>query len=88
MLAQEIVDPLPLAARRPSARSPNSRRGFAHGAMPDDDAGGHACRPQARASPIAQLAKQAGIVESTSEALRLIAQRGLKVDGDVVADKG
>jgi tyrosyl-tRNA synthetase len=37
--------------------------------------------------PIAQLAKQAGIVESTSEALRLIAQRGLKVDGEVVADK-
>jgi ribosome-associated protein YbcJ (S4-like RNA binding protein) len=38
--------------------------------------------------PIAQLAKRAGIVESTSEALRLIAQRGLKVDGEVVADKG
>jgi tyrosyl-tRNA synthetase len=37
--------------------------------------------------PIAQLAKQAGIVESTSEALRLIAQHGLKVDGDAVADK-
>jgi tyrosyl-tRNA synthetase len=37
--------------------------------------------------PIAQLAKQAGIVDSTSDALRLIAQRGLKVDGDVVADK-
>ncbi len=37
--------------------------------------------------PIAQLAKQAGIVESTSDALRLIAQRGLKVDGEVVADK-
>jgi tyrosyl-tRNA synthetase len=37
--------------------------------------------------PIAQLAKHAGIVESTSEALRLIAQRGLKVDGEVVADK-
>ena len=37
---------------------------------------------------IAQLAKQAGVVESTSEALRLIAQRGLKVDGEVVADKG
>ncbi len=37
--------------------------------------------------PIAQLAKQAGIVESTSEALRLIAQRGMKLDGDVVADK-
>jgi tyrosyl-tRNA synthetase len=38
--------------------------------------------------PIAQLAKQAGIVASTSEALRLIAQHGLKLDGDVVADKG
>ncbi|HEX6792248.1 MAG TPA: tyrosine--tRNA ligase [Casimicrobiaceae bacterium] len=37
--------------------------------------------------PIAQVARQAGIVDSTSEALRLIAQRGLKVDGDVVADK-
>ena len=37
--------------------------------------------------PIAQLAKQAGVAESTSEALRLIAQRGLKVDGDVVADR-
>jgi len=37
--------------------------------------------------PVPQLAKQAGVVDSTSEALRLIAQRGLKVDGDVVADK-
>jgi tyrosyl-tRNA synthetase len=39
------------------------------------------------ALPIAQVAKRAGIVESTSEALRLIAQRGLKVDGDIVSDK-
>jgi tyrosyl-tRNA synthetase len=38
--------------------------------------------------PVAQLAKQAGVVESTSEALRLIAQRGLKLDGAVVVDKG
>jgi tyrosyl-tRNA synthetase len=37
--------------------------------------------------PIAQLAKQAGVVESTSEALRLIAQRGLKLNGQVVSDK-
>ena len=36
---------------------------------------------------IPQLAKQAGIVDSTSEALRLIAQRGLKLNGEVVADK-
>jgi tyrosyl-tRNA synthetase len=36
---------------------------------------------------IPQLCKQAGLTASTSEALRLIEQRGLKVDGDVVADK-
>jgi tyrosyl-tRNA synthetase len=36
---------------------------------------------------IAQLCKQAGLTASTSEALRLIEQRGLKVDGDVVTDK-
>ncbi|MBS0319679.1 MAG: tyrosine--tRNA ligase [Proteobacteria bacterium] len=36
---------------------------------------------------IAQLAKQAGLVASTSEALRLIDGHGLKVDGDTVADK-
>jgi tyrosyl-tRNA synthetase len=37
---------------------------------------------------IANLAKQAGVVDSTSEALRIIAQRGLRLDGDVVEDKG
>jgi tyrosyl-tRNA synthetase len=36
---------------------------------------------------IPRLCKQAGLTASTSEALRLIEQRGLKVDGDVVADK-
>ncbi len=38
--------------------------------------------------PIAQVAKQAGIVASTSEALRLIDGHGLKVDGDAVSDRG
>jgi tyrosyl-tRNA synthetase len=37
--------------------------------------------------PIAQLAKAVDVVESTSEALRLIQQRGLRVDGEVVTDK-
>jgi tyrosyl-tRNA synthetase len=32
------------------------------------------------------LAKKAGLVESTSEALRLVAQGGIRVDGDVVMD--
>jgi tyrosyl-tRNA synthetase len=37
--------------------------------------------------PIAQLAKQVGFVESTSEVWRLIAQRGFKVDSEVIVDK-
>ena len=37
--------------------------------------------------PIAQLLKQAGLVPSTSEALRLIAQGAVRVDGGKVSDK-
>jgi len=37
---------------------------------------------------IPQLTKQAGLTSSTSEAIRLIEQRGLKIDGDIVTDKG
>jgi tyrosyl-tRNA synthetase len=33
------------------------------------------------------LCKQAGLTPSTSEAMRLVEQRGLKIDGDVVTDK-
>ena len=36
---------------------------------------------------IAQLLKQAGLVASTSEALRMIAQGGVKLDGEKVSDK-
>ena len=35
-----------------------------------------------------QLCKQAGLTASTSEAMRLIEQRGLKLDGQIVSDKG
>ena len=38
--------------------------------------------------PIAQLLKQAGLVPSTSEALRNVEQGGVKVDGATIADKG
>jgi tyrosyl-tRNA synthetase len=36
---------------------------------------------------VAQLLKQAGLVESTSEAIRMIAQAGVKLDGEKVSDK-
>lgn len=37
--------------------------------------------------PVAQLLKQAGLVASTSEALRMIDQGGIKLDGEKVTDK-
>jgi tyrosyl-tRNA synthetase len=37
---------------------------------------------------IGALLKQAGLVPSTSEALRLIEQGGVRLDGAVVSDKG
>jgi tyrosyl-tRNA synthetase len=39
------------------------------------------------AAPIAQVLKQAGLVASTSEALRLIDGGGVRLDGDKVSDK-
>jgi len=82
MLAQEIVARFHSRADAEHALAQFEAR-FRDGAMPED-------MPQvsvAAGTPIAQIAKQAGLVESTSEALRLIAQRGLKVDGEVVSDK-
>ena len=85
MLAQEIVERFHTRADAERALAEFEAR-FRDGALPDDmpdvfvDGSGAGL-------PIAQVAKQAGLVESTSEALRLIAQRGLKVDGAVVADK-
>jgi len=84
-LAQEIVARFHSKAAADHALAEFDAR-FRQGALPED------MREVTVASsgaglPIAQLAKQAGIVESTSEALRLIAQRGLRIDGDVVADK-
>ena len=85
MLAMEIVTRFHSQRAADAARAEFDAR-FRQGAMPSDmpEVTLHA---DGAGLPIAQLAKQAGIVESTSEALRLIAQRGLKIDGDVVADK-
>ncbi len=84
-LAEEIVARFHSQVAADAARAAFDAR-FRQGATPSDmpEVTLHA---NGAGMPIAQLAKQAGIVESTSEALRLIAQRGLKIDGDVVGDK-
>ncbi len=58
---------------------------FRHGVLPED-------MPEARISldgetSFAQLLKLAGLVESTSEANRLIEQGGVKVDGERLSDR-
>jgi tyrosyl-tRNA synthetase len=85
MLAMEIVGRFHSPQAAEAARAEFDAR-FRQGAQPSDmrEVTLHA---NGAGVAIAQLAKQAGIVESTSEALRLITQRGMKVDGDVVADK-
>ncbi|HET9762023.1 MAG TPA: tyrosine--tRNA ligase [Casimicrobiaceae bacterium] len=85
MLAQEIVARFHSRAAAAAALAEFEAR-FRAGAVPESmpevtlHSGGNGL-------PVPQLAKQAGVVESTSEALRLIAQRGLKLDGEIVADK-
>ena len=84
-LAQEIVARFHSPAAAESARTEFDAR-FRHGALPEDLADINLDSAGA-GLPIAQLAKQAGLVDSTSEALRLIAQNGLRVGGDVVSDR-
>jgi len=85
LLAMEIVERFHSPQAADAARAEFDAR-FREGALPSDIPA-VTLHANGAGIAIAQLAKQAGIVDSTSEALRLIAQRGLKVDGDVVADK-
>jgi tyrosyl-tRNA synthetase len=86
MLAQEIVERFHSRRAADAALAEFEAR-FREGALPESMPE-VTLRTKGAGLPIAQLAKQAGIVDSTSEALRLIAQRGLRLDGEVVADKG
>ncbi len=83
MLAKEITARFHSAAAAAAAEEDFQRR--AAGGVPDDIA-----EVALTGAPLAigQLLKQAGLVPSTSEALRLIEQGGVRIDGAVVSDKG
>ena len=85
MLAQEIVARFHSKRAAEDALSTFEAR-FRDGALPENMPE-VVLQTNGKGLAIAQLAKQAGLVESTSEALRLIAGRGLKIDGDVVEDR-
>ena len=83
LLAKEITARFHSAAAAEAAHEDFQRR--AAGGIPDDI-------PEVAlaGAPLAigNLLKQAGLVPSTSEAMRLVEQGGVRIDGGVVADKG
>jgi len=85
LLAQEIVARFHSRQAAADALAEFEAR-FQKGVLPDDmpeisvaSAEGHI--------GIANLLKQAGLVASTSEAMRMIDQGGVKLDGEKVSDK-
>ena len=83
LLAREIVSRFHGAGAADAAEADFNLR--ARGGIPDD-------MPEAHLSgaplAIGALLKQAGLAPSSSEALRLIDQGGVRVDGVVISDKG
>ncbi|SCX37658.1 tyrosine--tRNA ligase [Nitrosospira sp. Nsp1] len=85
MFAQELVARFHSKQDAESALADFEAR-FTRGALPDD-------MPQkllytdAEGLPITQLLKQAGLTASTTEALRLIEQGGVRLNGEKVSDK-
>jgi len=82
MLAHEITARFHSASAADAAEADFQRR--ASGGLPDEI--GELALAGAPL-PIGALLKQAGLVPSTSEALRLVEQGGVRIDGSVVNDK-
>jgi tyrosyl-tRNA synthetase len=82
LLGQEIVTRFHSAAAAQQALDDFNHR--ARGGVPDDIP---ALTLSGAPLAIGQLLKQAGLVPSTSEALRNIEQGGVKIDGATVSDK-
>jgi tyrosyl-tRNA synthetase len=82
MLAQEIV--IRFHGRKDAVEAlADFEARFQRGALPNE-------MPEVSlpAGPIAQVLKQAGLVASTSEAMRMIDGGGVRIDGEKVSDKG
>jgi len=84
-LAQEIVARFHSAEAAAAALAEFEAR-FRQGELPKDLPELELAAPAA-GLPVAQMLKLAGLVASTSEALRMIAQGGVRIDGERVSDK-
>ncbi|QKS28325.1 MAG: tyrosine--tRNA ligase [Candidatus Accumulibacter similis] len=85
LLAGEIVERFHGAAAAARALADFDAR-FRHGAIPDDIAE-VSLRHGAEPLTIVQVLKQAGLTASTSEAMRMVDQGGVRMDGNRVDDK-
>ena len=85
-LAQELVARFHGGVAAEAALSDFTNR--SRGGVPDDIPDVQLSLPEEGALSIGALLKQAGLVPSTSEAMRMIEQGGVRVDGGVVSDKG
>lgn len=86
ILGEEIVARFHSAEAATQARE-NFIARFQKGAMPDDIPEKEVTAVDGKLA-IANLLKEAGLVQSTSEAFRMIKQGAVKIDGDKVTDKG
>jgi len=84
-LAQEMVARFHAPAAGVAAKEAFIAR-FQQGAVPDDLPELVVAADAADGVGLARLLKDAGLVQTTSEALRLIGQGGVKIDGERVAD--
>ncbi len=86
LLAREIVTRFHGSAAADAAERDFEAR-FRHHAAPEDMPEVE-IRADGETMLISQLLKQSGLTASTSEALRMIEQGGVKLDGERVSDKG
>jgi len=87
LLAQEIVSRFHGQAAAVDALADFEAR-FKQGAIPDDIAEVTIALDGAASIGVVQVLKQAGLTASTSEAMRMIEQGGVRIDGARVEDKG
>ena len=85
VFAQEVVSRFHKQRDAENAQTDFEAR-FSRGAIPDD-LPERLLHAEQEGLPIAQLLKQAGLTASTTEALRMIEQGGVKLNGEKISDK-
>jgi tyrosyl-tRNA synthetase len=83
--AKEIVARFHGASAATAAEEDFERR-FRSGALPDNIPE-YSVRTESQFLPVSQVLKQVGLTASTSEALRMIEQGGVRIDGERISDK-